>query len=158
MNIKGNKEKYRHAFIINIAVFYLMFLLINFPTYAEQSVQLPDGTAVTIRQGETPEQAWVRAQKMYPEAFNIKIPNEKKYDIEYYNDCILKHTKNQTSNAAIRLAMNSCEYKAIPKKCREYKIETSPTGVESGQQRMQCIDECKKSNYFSNNIGECSKG
>jgi hypothetical protein len=34
-----------------------------------QYLPLPDGTSVTIRPGETPEQAWARAQQQYPEAF-----------------------------------------------------------------------------------------
>jgi len=34
-----------------------------------QYLHLPDGSSVTIREGETPQQAWVRAQGMYPEAF-----------------------------------------------------------------------------------------
>jgi hypothetical protein len=33
---------------------------------------LPDGSAVTVRPDETEEQAWFRAQRMYPEAFGIK--------------------------------------------------------------------------------------
>lgn len=34
-----------------------------------QAVPLPDGRYVAIRDGETPEQAYARAQQMYPEAF-----------------------------------------------------------------------------------------
>jgi hypothetical protein len=34
-----------------------------------QAVPLPDGRYVAIRNGETPEQAYARAQQMYPEAF-----------------------------------------------------------------------------------------
>jgi hypothetical protein len=34
-----------------------------------QAVPLPDGSRVRIREGETPEQAYARAQQMYPEAF-----------------------------------------------------------------------------------------
>jgi hypothetical protein len=33
---------------------------------------LPDGTSVTIREGETPQDAWARAQRTYPEAFGVK--------------------------------------------------------------------------------------
>lgn len=39
-----------------------------------QSVPLPDGTKVTVRPGETPESAYARAQKMYPEAFASDTP------------------------------------------------------------------------------------
>jgi Large polyvalent protein associated domain 38 len=34
-----------------------------------QYLPLPDGSSVTVREGESPQQAWARAQKMYPEAF-----------------------------------------------------------------------------------------
>ena len=37
-----------------------------------QYLPLPDGSSVTIREGETPQQAWARAQQMYPEAFGVK--------------------------------------------------------------------------------------
>ena len=37
-----------------------------------QYLPLPDGSSVTIREGESPQQAWARAQQMYPEAFGAK--------------------------------------------------------------------------------------
>ena len=37
-----------------------------------QYLPLPDGTSVTIRAGESPQDAWLRAQRMYPEAFGAK--------------------------------------------------------------------------------------
>lgn len=37
-----------------------------------QYLPLPDGSSVTIREGETPQQTWARAQQMYPEAFAKK--------------------------------------------------------------------------------------
>ena len=39
-----------------------------------QYVPLPDGSSVTVREGETPEQAYARAQQMYPEAFKTAPP------------------------------------------------------------------------------------
>jgi len=42
-----------------------------------QNLPLPDGTSVTIREGETPAQAYARAQRMYPEAFRSKEPEKK---------------------------------------------------------------------------------
>jgi len=41
-----------------------------------QYLPLPDGSSVTIREGETPQQAWERAQEMYPEAFGIRQKQE----------------------------------------------------------------------------------
>ena len=47
-----------------------------------QYLPLPDGTSVTIREGETPQDAWARAQKMYPEAFGVKTaPQEQPQEI-----------------------------------------------------------------------------
>lgn len=37
-----------------------------------QALPLPDGRYVTIREGETPADTWLRAQQMYPEAFGPK--------------------------------------------------------------------------------------
>jgi hypothetical protein len=39
-----------------------------------QAVPLPDGSYVAIREGETPQQAYARAQQMYPEAFRLAAP------------------------------------------------------------------------------------
>jgi len=39
-----------------------------------QYLPLPDGSSVTIREGETPQEAYARAQRMYPEAFKAKEP------------------------------------------------------------------------------------
>lgn len=42
-----------------------------------QYLPLPDGSSVTIREGETPQEAYARAQRMYPEAFASKTPEKK---------------------------------------------------------------------------------
>ena len=42
-----------------------------------QYLPLPDGSSVTIREGETPQEAYARAQRMYPEAFASKEPEKK---------------------------------------------------------------------------------
>ena len=41
-----------------------------------QYLPLPDGNSVAIREGETPQQAWERAQEMYPESFGIRQKKE----------------------------------------------------------------------------------
>jgi hypothetical protein len=46
-----------------------------------QYLPLPDGSSVTVQKGETPQQAWFRAQQQYPDAFGIteeEKPKEKK--------------------------------------------------------------------------------
>jgi hypothetical protein len=44
----------------------------NMPQY----LPLPDGSSVTIQDGETPEQTWARAQQAYPEAFGATKKKE----------------------------------------------------------------------------------
>ena len=41
-----------------------------------QYLPLPDGSSVTVQKGETPQQAWFRAQEMYPDAFGIEEKKE----------------------------------------------------------------------------------
>jgi len=45
-----------------------------------KALPLPDGTTVAIREGETPEQTWERAQRMYPEAFGGRKEQGPKQD------------------------------------------------------------------------------
>jgi hypothetical protein len=42
-----------------------------------QYVPLPDGNSVKVREGETPEQAYERAQSMYPDSFGVRKEPEK---------------------------------------------------------------------------------
>lgn len=125
----------------------------------KQYVPLPDGSSVTVREGESAHQAWIRAQSMYPQAFGLKtIPENKKFDTDYFNDCKLKSAKETTSNAALITAIDSCKYKATPKKCRKFLITSDPIGNEKGDERIQCVEECNKAGYYSQKVGECSKG
>jgi hypothetical protein len=62
--------------------------------YAAPAVQLPDGTYVAVRDGETAQQAYSRAQKMYPDAFEITLPPEKKMDMDWYSITTLQALPN----------------------------------------------------------------
>ncbi len=145
---------------LNLKIVYVaVFLFLNLPNaYSQkQYLPLPDGSSVTIRQGETPEQTWTRAQNMYPEAFgNVRVPKQKIMDLDWYNECKLKAAK--TSNASIAAAVQACEYKAVPKKCRIHNVEKDSVGNEKADLRIQCVEECNKANYFSKTLGECSRG
>ena len=46
-----------------------------------QYLPLPDGSSVTIREGESPQEAYARAQRMYPEAFASKTPEKKEVTV-----------------------------------------------------------------------------
>ena len=120
---------------------------------------LPDGSSVTIREGESPRDAWLRAQQLYPEAFKIKlIPSSKRYDADYFNQCKMKAAKETSTDYALLTAIQSCEYKATPKKCRKYGIEVDRFGNEKGDERVACVEECSNANPYSKSFGECSKG
>ncbi len=125
----------------------------------KQYLALPDGTSVIVKEGESPQQTWIRAQSKYPEAFGLKtIPENKKFDTDYFNECKLKSAKETKSNVALITAIESCKYKATPKKCRNFLITTDPIGNEKGDARIQCVEECNKAGYYSQKVGECSKG
>jgi hypothetical protein len=139
---------------------YVLCVTVFSSSYSQkQYIPLPDGSSVTIREGETPQQTWIRAQSMYPEAFRQKtIPENQKFDNDYFNDCKLKSTKDTKSDLALKVAIDSCKYKATPKKCRAFSITTDSIGNEKGDERIQCVEECNKANYYSKTVGECSKG
>jgi hypothetical protein len=139
-------------------IFNILWLLVcGIPfAYAVQSVQLPDGTSVTIRAGESPQMAYTRAMNMYPEAFgNVRVPKQKIMDLDWYNECKLKAS---TSSASIHAAVQACEYKAVPKKCRVHNVDKDALGNEKADLRIQCVEECNKANYYSKTLGECSRG
>lgn len=88
----------------------------------------------------------------------VLIPEEKKYSVDYYNECKLKTSIDAKNESALKVAIQVCQYKAIPKKCRSYKIEKDINGNEIGAERVQCIEECSKANLYSKHYGECSVG
>ena len=140
-------------------LFFTAMLCITGLCYAAPAVELPDGTYVAIRDGETPQQAYSRAQKMYPDAFQLTLPPEKKMDMDWFNDCIHKaSTSPNMSNAALRVAVEACEYKAVPKKCRTFAVTKAANGRESGDARGNCVEQCRNANFYSKSVGECSKG
>ena len=94
---------------------------------------------------------------MYPEAFgSVRIQKQKIMDLDWFNECKLKVATN--SSASIAAAVQACEYKAVPKKCRIHTIDIDALGNEKGESRIQCVEECNKANYYSKTLGQCSKG
>ena len=120
-------------------------------------VELPNGSYFPIKEGETPTQALSEAMKLYPQAFgNVRVPKQKIMDLDWYNECKLKVAS--TASASIHVAVQACEYKAVPKKCRVHNVDKDALGNENADLRIQCVEECNKANYYSKSLGECSKG
>jgi hypothetical protein len=120
-------------------------------------VQLPNGSYYQAKEGQTLQQALRDANQSYPEAFgNVRVPKQKIMDLDWYNECKLKAAT--TSSASIQAAVQACEYKAVPKKCRIHNVEKDALGNESADARIQCVEECSKANYYSKSLGECSRG
>ena len=142
-----------------ILVLLLAFgsMTISSQTNAKKAIQLPDGSYFPVKEGESYIQAMNEAMKLYPKAFGqVKVQGQKIMDLDWYNECKLK--ASTTSNASILTAIQACEYKAVPKKCRIHNIEKDMMGNEKGDERIQCVEECSRANYYSKSVGECSKG
>jgi hypothetical protein len=128
-------------------------------SHAAMYLPLPDGSSLLMKEGESAKEAWARGQQQFPDAFKIKvIPNSKKYDADYFNQCKMKAAKATTTDYALLTALQSCEYKATPKKCREFTIEKDRFGNEKGEKLVACVEECTNANPYSKSLGECSKG
>ena len=120
-------------------------------------VQLPNGSYYQAKEGQTLQQALRDANQSYPEAFgNVRVEKQKIMDLDWYNECKLKAAT--TSSASIAAAVQACEYKAVPKKCRIHNLKKDALGNESADARIQCVEECNKANLYSKSLGECSRG
>jgi hypothetical protein len=143
--------------LILVLLFVFASMTISSQTNTKKAIQLPDGTYFPVKEGETAIQAMNEAMKLYPKSFGqVKIQRQKIMDLDWYNECKLK--ASTTSNTSILTAIQACEYKAVPKKCRIHNIEKDMLGNEEGNQRIQCVDECNKANFYSKTVGECSTG
>lgn len=140
----------------------LIFLLTLTNIYAQnkkQSVILPDGSYFPIKEGEAPWEALNEARKLYPRAFGLeKIPDNKKFDLTWFNSCRLNSVKEAKTDIAASQMVMSCRELAVPYKCRNFQITKDDVGNEFGSERVQCVEECEKANYFTKTYGECKKG
>ena len=125
----------------------------------KQYLKLPDGIFLELKEGQTAEEGWLRAMNLYPKAFGfVKIPDEKKMDMDWFNSCRNNAVKDARTDAAIGQLVASCKHSAVPKKCRSIGIDKDSMGNEIGEARIQCVEQCAAANYYSKTIGECSKG
>ena len=142
---------------ILIALLGLFCVKIVAETKTGKFVELPNGSYFPAKEGESVQQTLREANRLYPEAFgNVRVPKQKIMDLDWYNECKLKAAT--TSSASIQAAVQACEYKAVPKKCRLHNVEKDALGNESANARIQCVEECSKANYYSKTLGECSRG
>jgi hypothetical protein len=143
-----------------VALLITLFIGLNeLHAQQKQYLPLPDGNSVQIRDGESPTGAWLRAQKMYPESFGMKrIDDDKKMDIDWFNECRTRVAKEAKTDTALFHMLQSCSQQAVPQRCRAYSIKSDALGNETGQERVKCIEECSRANYYSKTFGECKKG
>ena len=78
-----------------------------------QYVPLPDGNSVKVREGETPAQAYERAQTMYPESFGIKKEeNKPKEDTKGFKAAAaagFERLKGETALTAAKLGLKDID-------------------------------------------------
>ena len=138
-------------------ILLISILIMPMAAYSAKAILLPDGNYFPVKEGESAEAAFEAAKKLYPKSFGLmKVADGKQIDLDWFNECKLKAAT--VSNSAIGVAIQACRYKAIPKKCRVFNIETDSLGNEKGDERVRCVEECNNANYYSKSIGECSKG
>jgi hypothetical protein len=140
-----------------IVLFVLFGLQSSFA--GKKYLQLPSGANIEIKDGETAQQAWFAAMKKYPEDFGLKqLSDGEKFDVDYFNECKLKAAKSTVSQAAMFSAIQACEYKAVPKKCRIFPVTKDSLGNEVGAERTKCVQECTNANAYAKSFVECGKG
>ncbi len=122
-------------------------------------IKLPDGKYYEAPEGFSAAQAYAKARQDYPESFGLnKIPQEKKFDATFFNECKLDVVKNTRTVPAMAAGIDVCEKKAVPKKCRVYEVKKDYLGNESGADRIRCVQACSQASVFSRKFGDCSPG
>jgi hypothetical protein len=79
-------------------------------------------------------------------------------DPTWFNTCRLNALRDAKTEVASGQMMAACRELAVPQKCRAFEISKDALGNESGAERVRCIEECEKANFYSKNYGECKKG
>lgn len=101
-----------------------------------KALPLPDGSNVVIREGETPQQAWERAQVMYPEAFGgRKAPEQAKPDTTGFKAAAaagFERLKGETALTAGKLGIMSAEEAQAYQKERERAAQERFTPTQEG--------------------------
>ena len=135
-------------------------MFFSFDTVAQKVyIDAPDGTRIEVPSSTYYDEALTAAKKQFPKSWGLsKISDEKKYNVDYFNECKLKAAKESTIEASLRASIQVCMYQAIPKKCRMHKIEIDRLGNEEGDERVKCVESCTKEGVYSRKFGECSVG
>ena len=84
---------------------------------------LPDGNSVTIREGETPEQTWARAQRDFPNSFPKTQTQEVKPETGFFPAIrgTFEEMKGQSALAAGKLGL--MELPAAEKYYKQQQVE-----------------------------------
>ncbi len=93
------------------------------------------------------------------------------YDEEWYQDCAAKAAHDTKGDRQLKVLLDVCHFKAVPKMCRDVSADIYPpsddklTWAEAlgnrrgkGSLKEKCVIECLAAGYYSRTFGECSKG
>ena len=100
-----------------------------------QYVPLPDGNSVKVREGETPDQAWERAQQMYPESFGGRKDAGPKQDTKGFKAAAaagIERLKGETALTAGKLGLMDTAEAEKYQKAQEEKARARFTPTEEG--------------------------
>jgi hypothetical protein len=147
----------------NFSIILISVLLFSANSYSQglsnKYIRLPDGSSIQIQNNQSADEAWWQAMRNHPKSFGIYvIPDAKKIDLDWFNECRASAAKNAKTDSAVVQLVTACRHQAVPKKCRSLEITKDSLGNEVGEARVNCVEQCMASNYYSKTIGECSKG
>lgn len=100
-----------------------------------KALPLPDGTTVAIREGETPDQTWARAQQMYPEAFGGRKEEGVKRDTTGFKAAASASTSRLQGEAALtagKIGLMDPEKAEAYYKAKEEEAKARFTPTEEG--------------------------
>lgn len=146
----------------SLLIFYFLVVFTS-ASYSQtnnrQFLRLPDGSSVQIKDGQSADDAWWQAMRNHPKSFGLYvIPETKKMDLDWFNECRANAVKNAKTDSAVGQLVNACRHQAVPKKCRTLEVTKDSLGNEVGEARIQCVEQCSSANIISKKAGECSKG
>ena len=145
------------------------FLWIAFALHASSSIaqeknggyiKLPNGVFAELPFGVSADAGMAMAREKYPEAFRSLSEHEIQ-DVDWFQSCKQKAAKEASNRDSLGVMIQACDYKSVPKKCRQFPIELDSFEDKlfiRGLERAKCVAACKSENYISRTVGDCSVG